>query len=391
MELVRQSQIKVGVYWIVFPTYGEAKDAVWRDPRMLFDIIPEDWIVKTNESELVVYFRNGSILQLKGADEPDSLRGAGPLGVVFDEFAKMKYETWGIVEPILRANGGWAWFVGTPKGKNHLHKLYLRGKEGHKEWMSGLIKASQSGIIDLEQLEESKRTMPAALYNQEWECDFLEGEGTVFRGVREVADAKPLKPQDNHLYVMGVDLAKVNDYTVIAVYDRSTNQQVYQDRFNTIEWPFQKKKIKAISDHYNRALCVLDATGVGDPIADDLLRAGVPVEAFKITEQSKKDLIEKTSIWIDQKTIKILPIEESITEFENFSYEIGPTGKIRYTAPEGFNDDIVIAHALAVWSLQPLYREVIKKPKTRVEIAYEKAKEKQKGGLIDEWGEWAEV
>ena len=90
LELVRQSQIKVGVYWIVFPTYGEAKDAVWRDPRMLFDIIPEDWIVKTNESELVVYFRNGSILQLKGADEPDSLRGAGPLGVVFDEVAKMK-------------------------------------------------------------------------------------------------------------------------------------------------------------------------------------------------------------------------------------------------------------------------------------------------------------
>ena len=185
-------------------------------------------------------------MQLKGANEPDTLRGSGPLGVVFDEFAKMKYEAWGIVEPILRANGGWAWFVGTPKGKNHLFQLYTRGQEGQKEWISGLLKASQSGIIEQEQLEASRQTMRQALYNQEWECEFLEGEGSVFRGVREVAGATPEEPKDGHIYVVGVDLAKYRDFTVIAVYDRATNEQVYQDRFQTIEWPFQKKRIKEL-------------------------------------------------------------------------------------------------------------------------------------------------
>ena len=90
IELVKQSQYRVGAYWHIFPTYSEAKDAVLRDPSMLFRIIPPQLIKKKNEQELVVYFHNGSYLQLKGADEPDTLRGAGPVGIVFDEFAKVK-------------------------------------------------------------------------------------------------------------------------------------------------------------------------------------------------------------------------------------------------------------------------------------------------------------
>ena len=97
IELVKQSQYRVGAYWHIFPTYSEAKDAVWRDPSMLFRIIPPEIIKKKNEQELVVYFYNGSYLQLKGADEPDTLRGAGPVGIVFDEFAKVKEEAWYIV------------------------------------------------------------------------------------------------------------------------------------------------------------------------------------------------------------------------------------------------------------------------------------------------------
>ncbi|MFZ5845294.1 MAG: terminase large subunit domain-containing protein [Patescibacteria group bacterium] len=396
MELVKQALLRVGVYWHIFPTYSDAKDTVWRDPNMLFRIIPESLITRTNETELVVYLKNGSIIQLKGSDDPDLLRGPNPFGVIFDEFAKIKLEAWGVVEPVIRANNGWAWFVGTPKGKNHLHQFYLRGQEGLKEWKSWLLKASQSGLIEKEQLEESRRTsISQAFFNQEWECEFLEGIGSVFRGVREIADAVPHKPLDGHYYVMGVDLAKVNDYTVIAVYDRTTNKQVYQDRFNTIEWPFQKKRIKVISDHYNKGLVILDATGVGDPIYDDLIRAGVPCEAYKFSEQSKKELIEKLSIWIEQKRISILPIQETLFEFDNFNYEIGPTGRLRYGAPEGFNDDIVIAHTLAVWSLQPLGKEVYEKPKSKIQKAKERAfrsyEDRFGGEFGGEFREWERI
>ena len=380
----------------MFPTYGEAKDAVWRDPSMLFNIIPDNIVARKNEQELVLYLLNGSIIQLKGADDPNALRGPNPYGIVFDEWEKMKLEAWGDVQPILRANGGWAWFVGTPMGKNHLYNFYQRGLREDSDWKSFYLKASESGIIPKDQLDKAKQEMSQALYNQEFECEFLEGEGSVFRGVREIMNAVPHQPLENHYYTIGIDLAKVTDYTVISVFDRNTNAQVYQDRFKTLEWPFQKKKIKAIADHYNHGLIVIDATGLGDPIADDLSRAGLAVESYKLTEPSKKDLVEKLSIYIEQKRIKLLPIEESATEYDNFSYEIGPTGRIRYGALTGFHDDIVISHGLGVWPLNPIFKEKGEKAKNRIQKAYEKAKrnydeENQEGGFVDntEFDEWA--
>ena len=379
--------IKNKVYWIVLPTYAEAKESVWKDPSMLFRVIPQELIDRQNEVELTLYLKSGSIICLKGADNPDTLRGAGPYGIVFDEFATMKYEAWGILEPVVRASGGWAWFIGTPKGKNHLYDLYNRGQGNDPEWKSWLLKASTSGIIPSHELEASKLSMPQNLFNQEWECEFLEGEGQVFRGVREIAMAKPLKSVQGHVYVMGVDLAKHQDYTAITVYDRATNMEVYRDRFNKIEWPFQKAKIKAIAEHYNKALVELDATGIGDPIADDLLRAGVNVEPYKITQQSKKDLIEKLSIWIEQKQLRIINAEETLFEFDNFTYEITPGGFTKYGAPQGYNDDIVIAHALAVWSLSPLYRARTEKEKTVIQKHLEYAKRKYEKEVEAEWGE----
>jgi len=369
-ELVKQAHITPGPYWHLFPTYREAKDSVWRDPRMLFGVIPPELILKKNESELIVYFKNGSYLQLIGTDNPDRLRGAGPLGCVFDEYDTMHDDAWPVVEPILRQNDGWAWFIGTPKGKTKLFEAYQRGQsEENKEWRSWLLKASTSGIIKQDQLDESRRSMSQALYNQEWECEFLEGQGSVFRNVREVCVSEPKSEVAGHYYVMGVDLAKVQDWTVITVYDRDDNSQVYQDRFQKLEWPFQKTKIMEISKKYNRALIMLDATGIGDPVADDLLRAGASVEPFKLTNETKKDIIEKLSIWIEQKRFKMLNTKETLYEFDNFSYDVSSSGKITYGAREGFHDDIVIAHALAVWGLQPIIPKVPVVELTKLQIA----------------------
>ena len=390
IEGIKQACLRVGVYWHIFPTYGEAKDSVWRDPQMLFNIIPKELVEKKNEQELVVYLKNGSIYQLKGSDDPDALRGPNPMGVIFDEWDTQKGEAWGIVEPILRANGGWAWFIGTPRGKGKLYDLYNRGQEGHHEWKSYLLKASQSGIVPKDQLDESRKTMSEALYNQEWECEFLEGEGSVFRKVREIMTATPQGPQEGHDYIMGVDLAKVTDYTTIRIFDRASNRQVFTDRFNKIEWPFQKKKIIAISRHYNNAIVVLDSTGLGDPIADDLAREGLSVEPIKFTETMKKDLVEKLSIWIEQRKIKLIPNELTLLEYDNFSYEIGATGKIRYGARLGYHDDIVIGDALAVWLLQPSIEQEQNIRPNPIQISLARAKRDLAEGddYGNEWQQW---
>ena len=376
--------MRQGVYWHIFPTYSEAKDAVWRDPHMMFSFIPKEMIQKRNDSELVLTFVNGSVLQLMGADNPDTLRGAGPVGVVLDEFATMKFEAWQVIEPILRANDGWAWFIGTPKGKNHLWDFYQRGLQGHKDWKSFFLTGDKSGLFNAEQLAEMKKSMTQRMYSQEIMCDWLENEGTVFRGVRGAMKSSVEAPKAGHLYVIGCDLAKVTDFTVLTVYDRIHNNQVYQERFQTIEWPYQKSKIAALSKHYNNALVVLDATGLGDPIADDLTRIGITIVPFKITEQTKKDLIEKLSIWIEQRKCILLPLNETLEEFDNFSYEIGLTGKIRYQAREGFHDDIVLSHALAISGLTEVIRSQITEEDNRIQQYAKRIKSEYYRGQSEE-------
>lgn len=392
IEITKQALQHVGVYWHIFPTHVEAKDAVWRDPNMLFRLIPEEFIAKKNEQDLVVTLKNKSIIQLKGADDPDMLRGSGPRGLVFDEFQKQKIEAWQTLEPVVRANNGWAWFIGTPMGKNHLYDFYLRGEnDQYPEWKSWLLKASTSGIIKASELEEARRSaINEAFYNQEYECAFLEGLGQVFKGVRGVATATPKEPAEGRAYVIGIDLAKYQDYTVLAVFDRQTNEQVYQDRFNKIDWPFQKEKIKDIARHYNNALCVIDATGLGDPIVDDLARAGVATEAVKIGELNKREMIEKLSIWIQQKRFSIINMEASIFELENFSYTIGPTGKIRYGAPSGLHDDIVLAYALALTQLNPRVATTIIKEASPIQLAKQRAVLQSIYGDSEEseWDQW---
>lgn len=391
-EVIRQAAQYPGTYWHVFPTYAEAKNVLWRDPNMLFRILPEQWIIEQNKSELIVVIKTKvnkqhSIIHLKGADKPERLRGENPIGVVLDEFAYMKPETWTeIVQPVLRVNDGWCWFVGTPCGKNHLYTLYQLGLKT-SNWYSSLLNIDNSGILTQDQIHEAHESMTAQDFAQEFMCDFLESEGVVFRGVRGAMTAIPQEPKKDHLYVMGVDLAKVTDYTVLTVYDRMNNSQVYQDRFQTLEWPYQKSKITAVAKHYNSALVGLDATGLGDPVADDLIRSGLAVEPIKFTEPIKKELIEKLSIWIEQKKCKLLPIDESKLEFDNFSYEIGATGKVRYNAREGFHDDIVISHSLAVHLLQEVVKEEVTPESTRLQKAYRAAVENLEHGFNpeDEW------
>lgn len=352
---------------------------------------PNSTLIKRKETELRVDFKSsGGQIYVFGSDRPDLMRGPNPQGVVLDEFAYMKPQVWDdIIQPIMRANPkAWCWFISTPAGKNHFFRVFQFGQRKDTEWKSWQLTINDSGIFTPEQIRNAERESLPQAWQQEYLCDFLEGEGSVFRGVREVMRAIPEKPQEGHQYVMGVDLAKHKDYTVIAVYDRANNAQVYQERFNQLEYVFQKVKIKEISKHYNNASIVIDSTGLGEPIYDDLSRANIPVQGIKITQPLKKDLVEKLSQWIQMKRIRMLPIEETTFEFDNFRYEVGPTGLLKYGAPEGFNDDIVIAHALAIWSLTPLYIERAEPGKTRIQQEYERRMRLQYGEQEAEFGEW---
>jgi hypothetical protein len=298
-------------------------------------------------------------MDFRSADTPENIEGFGYDYVILNEagiILKKRYLFDYAIRPMLWDYKPKIYIGGAPKGKGIFHDLYQRGLDVNQpDYKSFKHSSFDNPYVQHDLIMEDIKAMPERVVRQEIYAEFLEDDGAVFQRVSDIAILDQKEPETDHLYVIGCDLAKLQDFTVITVYDRKDNHQVYQMRFNKIEWPYIRSKVKEVSDKYNHALVILDGTGVGDPTYDDLSREGVPVECYKFTNESKKNLIEKLANWIELKNLYMLKLEDTINELNSFTYDYSEkTGRVIYGAPQGFHDDIVISHALAVWSLQPI-------------------------------------
>ena len=154
-------------------------------------------------------------------------------------------------------------------------------------------------------------------------------------------------PEPGRSYTLGVDLARVSDFTVLTVMD-GTGKQVYHERFNQISWERQISAIQHVAARY-RAPVVIDSTGVGDPIYERIRQSGVNVDPYQMTNASKERLIDFLAMQLEQGKIRLLDVEEQTNELRAFQYELTPSRNVKMAAPEGMHDDIVISLALAVW------------------------------------------
>lgn len=126
--LIKESQKRVGTYWHVLPLLNQARKIVWtgstKDGIPFLDFIPPPLIASKRDDDMSIRLKNGSLIQLVGADRIDSLIGSNPVGVTLSEFAVMKPSVWDYLSPILNENDGWAMFITTPRGRNHAFDLF---------------------------------------------------------------------------------------------------------------------------------------------------------------------------------------------------------------------------------------------------------------------------
>lgn len=126
--LIKESQKRVGTYWHVLPLLNQARKIIWtgstKDGIPFLDFIPPPLIASKRDDDMSIRLKNGSLIQLVGADRIDSLIGSNPVGVTLSEFAVMKPSVWDYLSPILNENDGWAMFITTPRGRNHAFDLF---------------------------------------------------------------------------------------------------------------------------------------------------------------------------------------------------------------------------------------------------------------------------
>lgn len=325
--------------WWVAPVYGQAKIAFRRMKTGMPSVI-----FTANEGEMTITLLNGAVIWFKSAEKADNLYGEDVFAAVVDEASRMREDAWYALRSTLTATRGPVRIIGNVKGRrNWFFNLSRRAESGEVGMSYHKIlayDAVEAGVLAREEVEDAKRILPDAVFRELYLAEPSDDGGNPF-GMKAIKDAvrnlthKPVK-------TWGWDLAKSVDWTVGVGLDND-GMIAELERFQ-LPWTETLPKIKRIT---GRVPALVDSTGVGDPIVEILQKdLGSNFEGFKFNSASKQRIMEGLAVAVQgQKTSVIEGVHR--LEMEAFEYKYTRTG-VRYSAPEGFHDDTVCAHALAV-------------------------------------------
>jgi phage terminase large subunit len=179
IDAALRCKLEAGRYAYLAPTYAQAKDAAWSYVKRFTADIPG---IEQRESDLMVAFPNGARVRLYGAENYDRLRGTYQDGLVCDEYGDFDPRAWPeVLRPSLADRGGWATFIGTPKGKNDFYRVHANAQID-PAWYSLVLKASESGLLPQSELDDMRGMLSADAYDQELECSFDAAiRGAIYR------------------------------------------------------------------------------------------------------------------------------------------------------------------------------------------------------------------
>ena len=330
----------------------EQTDAFWETVKKYYADLLSSGLAKKNETRRLVDLPGGGRIRCKTAWDADTLRGDYADLLILDEFADMDTNAWDEVgAPMLLDNDGDAIFIGTPKRRNHFFRMYQTAiGDDTGRWQAWHFTSYDNPHLSKDALEEITADMTESAYQQEILAQFLEGEGAVFRNISGCLGAPdPADPHQGHRMVAGVDWAKQSDYTAISIGCLECRQEVARDRFNKIDFHFQRERLKALVSLYNLVTIRVELNSIGEPNFEELQRDGLPVVGFMTTASSKPQLIENLALVLEKGEWQFQPDPVWTGELEAYERKVSPTtGRSSYSAPEGVHDDTVIARALMV-------------------------------------------
>jgi len=208
---LKQALDNPGLYFIVSPTYKQSKMIHW---RQLLQIIPPQWIQKKNEVELSITLQNKAIIELKGAENPDALRGVKLRGLVIDEIASIRNWDWlwsEVLRPTLTDYQSPAIFISTPKGFNHFHELYKKGLKPSTLYKSWRFTSYDNPYILASEIDSARSELTEDTFAQEYLADFRKYTGLVYKEfIREVHVIDPFDVPEGWTIIRGMDYGSTN-------------------------------------------------------------------------------------------------------------------------------------------------------------------------------------
>ncbi|MES2062745.1 MAG: terminase family protein [Bacteroidota bacterium] len=327
----------------VTPTYALSK-VFFKD---ILKLLPVQLIRSANKTDLVIELVTGGTLSFLTGERLDSFRGRKFHIIVCDESAyipDLEAAFNNALRPCLTDYEGSCLFISTPRGKNAFHSFYLRGLDPlQPDWESFHFSTYDNPYIKASEIDAARATLPVAAFQQEYLAIASANSNSVVgldyieaNTIKELSTKPPV--------VIGIDVAKYTDYTVICSLDEDGNMCHPFERFQR-DNEYTKQRIKSLPAS---VIKVIDGThgSVGDSIYEALIRDGVNnLRSFEFTAATKPKLITEMILDIEQGKLKFNEI--TATELSIFEYSYTSTGYIKYGNAPGGHDDCVIALALA--------------------------------------------
>lgn len=327
-------------YLWVAPIYAQAKIAFRRYVRG----IPSNLFV-ANKGDLYITLANGASIWFKGGDNPDSIYGEDYHAAIIDEATRCREEVLEAVRSTLTATGGPLRAIANVKGRANFHYRNCRKAEAGAPNMHyakiTALDAVAGGILPQAEIDDARALLPEHVFNELYLCKPSDDGNNPF-GLDHIAAIAVPGLSANPAMVIGGDLAKSVDWTVLIGLDKARRVCGFE-RWQRVPWDETERRIL---DLVGKVPTLLDSTGVGDPIVERLQRKRRTIEGFKFTSSSKQQLMEGLAVAIQSRALQI-PEGPIRAELENFEFVYTRTG-VRYSAPDGYHDDCVMALALAV-------------------------------------------
>ena len=203
-EMIRYASQPNRNIWYVAPSYRMAKEIAWR--KISDILLDKNWVSKKLENSLTLYLKNGSIIELKGADNYDSLRGRSIDFLVLDEVADIHPEAfYSALMPALADRKGHFLACGTPKGvTNWAFDLYNNASIDD-DWASWKVSTLAGGFVDEKEVEYAKQLLDEKTFATEFLADFVQSGSKIFYSFDREHNVKPYEGEDPRIVYIGQD------------------------------------------------------------------------------------------------------------------------------------------------------------------------------------------
>jgi phage terminase large subunit-like protein len=301
-----------------------------------------------NRSDLTISGFNSQI-QFFSGERPDNIRGNTFDYLIVDEMAFTRPELWSeVLSATVLVKGKKVIFISTPKGKNHFYQLSLQPNYDNR-YKYFHYSSYDNPMIDAEDLEERKRSLPKHIFEQEYLAKFIDNASGLFKNV----DSCVIKPAERTQKLFGgLDIGRADDYTVLTILNKNY-QMVYVQRWRQQEWSKIIDEVATKIREYNAEIFV-EVNNQGD-VFFEMLQNKVynNVQPYVTTTATKPIMIEDLAVHFENKDIGILNENWLVDELNAFTYIYNEkTRRVQYGAPQGVHDDGVMSLALAVQSIK---------------------------------------